>query len=243
MITLVLIALTLVGVFVIVKLIDKFVPQKTKWIFTVLFWAVALAVGWLTYNSIMEPIHFKKEKQVRYAKVVKNLKDIREAQIAHRTVTGKYCGKWDDLVKFIDTAEFTIIQRRDSSIVDAELTARYGGVETYKDIVIIDTIGTRPVKDSIFKDDRYKTMMNVPDTNKQFDLATDSLEVGKNYLSVFEAKVNKQVVLNDLPEHLVAQEKETQAVDGVNGEFISVGSLSEVSTNGNWPRKYDKEDE
>ena len=242
MITLVLIALTLVGVFVIVKLIDKFVPQKTKWIFTILFWAIALVVGWLTYNSIMEPIHFKQDKQVRYAKVVDNLKDIREAQIAHRTVTGKYCGKWDDLVKFIDTAEFTIIQRRDSSIVDAELTARYGGVETYKDIVIIDTIGTRPVKDSIFKNDRYKTMMNVPDTDKQFDLATDSIEVGKNYLSVFEAKVDKEVVLKGLPDYLVSQEKETQAVDGVNGPFISVGSLSEVSTNGNWPRKYDEED-
>ena len=34
-----------------------------------------------------------------------------------------------------------ITQRRDSSIVDEILTKRYGGVKTFKDIVIVDTLG------------------------------------------------------------------------------------------------------
>ena len=43
------------------------------------------------------------------------------------------------------------------------MTKRYGGVKTYKDIVIVDTLGFVSVKDSLFGfDNRYETMMYVP---------------------------------------------------------------------------------
>ena len=35
------------------------------------------------------------------------------------------------------------------------------------------------------------------------------------------------------------QENETVSVDGVNGPEIILGSLSKVSTNGNWPTIFD----
>lgn len=240
MITLILILLTLVAAVILVKLIDKFVPQKTKWIFTIVFWLLAAFTGWKLYDSIMEPIEFKKEKEIRYAKVIENLKDIRDAQIAHKAVTGKYSKDFTALVKFLDTAEYTLTQRRDSSINDEEYFKTYG-VENTKDIVIIDTIGTASVKDSIFKNsDRYKTMMNVPGSDQVFKLDAGEIEKGKSMLPVFEAKISKKYLLEDQPKNLVAEELELQAVDGVNGEFISVGSMDEVSTNGNWPRKYDE---
>ncbi len=236
-----LIILVLILTFVIVKLIDKFVPQKNKWIFTTVFWLVTIFIGVQLYYSIMEPIHFKKEKEVRYAKVISKLKDIREAQIAHKTVTGAYNNDLHALVKFVDTAKFTLTQRRDTTIRDDEASARFG-IDMYKDKVLIDTLGTEPVKDRIFKDtDRYKTMMNVPGTDIEFTAKTDKIEKGKTTLPVFEVSVAKDAILEDLPKHLVAVEKETIAVDGVNGDAISVGSLTEVTTNGNWPRKYDEE--
>ncbi|MGB1269644.1 MAG: hypothetical protein ACPG45_07880 [Flavobacteriaceae bacterium] len=241
MITLLLIVLTLVAVFVIVKLIDKYVPQSKKWIFTILFWVLAIVIGKALYDSIMEPIEFKKTKEVRYAKVIENLRDIRDAEVAHKTVTGKYSGDWAALVKFIDTAKYTLTQRRDSTIVDVELTKQFGGVEMTKDIVIIDTIGTASVKDSIFKNStRYKTMMNVPDTDAKFDLKAGIIEKGSSKLPVFEAKVAKKIILAGEPAYLIAEEEETVAVDGVNGTDLSVGSMTEISTNGNWPRKYDE---
>lgn len=230
-----------VAAYFIAILADKFVPQKAKWILTIAFWGVAIFLGYLTYNSVMEPIEFKKEKKIRYAKVIDKLKDIRDAQIAHKTVTGKYSKDFSALVRFIDTAEFTLTQRRDSSIIDEELTKRFGGVEMRKDIVIIDTIGTASVKDSIFKNStRYKEMMNVPGTDQQFKLDAGEIEKGKTMLPVFEAKVEKKFLLEDQPKNLVAAELELQAVDGVNGDAISVGSMTEVSTNGNWPRHYDE---
>ena len=60
-------------------------------------------------------------------------------ELAHRTVTGQFQGDWDNLVSFIENEQFTITQRRDSTVIDKELTRRYG-VDTTKDIVIIDTL-------------------------------------------------------------------------------------------------------
>ena len=39
---------------------------------------------------------------------------------------------------------------------------------------------------------------------------------------------------------LVKQELEVMASDQIKGENISVGSLDEVTTAGNWPPSYDK---
>ena len=241
MMTFIYIVLTILAIFAIVKLIDKYVPQNKKWIFTILFWVIALFTGWQLYSSIMAPIEFKKVKEERYAKVINNLKDIRKAEIAYKTVNGKYTADWNQLISFIETGEYTITQRKDSSIIDVELTKQFGGVEMRKDIVIIDTIGTASVKDSLFRDNvRYKTMMNVPGTDLKFDLKAGTVEKGDNHLPVFEASILKKLLLDDQAANLIAEEIATVAVDGVNGETIILGSMTEVTTNGNWPRKYDE---
>ena len=239
--TFIYIILTIIAIFAIVKLIDKYVPQNKKWIFTILFWIIAIFTGWQLYSSIMSPIEFKKVKQERFAKVITNLKDIRSAEVAYKTVNGKYTADWNELISFIETGEYTITQRKDSSIIDIELTKQFGGVEMRKDIVIIDTIGTASVKDSLFKDNvRYKTMMNVPGTDVQFDLKAGTVEKGTNQLPVFEASILKKIILDDQLANLVAGENTSITIDGVNGNAIILGSMTEVTTNGNWPRKYDE---
>ncbi len=237
--------LVVVGVILLtialVKLVDKFIPSKFKPVLMIALWVLIGFLGYQTFMSIYNPILFNKEKDKRYAQVIKSLEDIRNAQLAHRTVTGKFAGNWDHLVKFIDTADFTLTQRRDSSVVDEELTKRYGGVETFKDIVIIDTLGTKSVKDSIFKNsDRYKTMMNVPvgEEGAKFKLQAGYLEQNDIQIPVFEASVKKAVILFDQPRELVLQENEVVSVEAVNGDEIKVGSMDEVKTIGNWPKTY-----
>ena len=51
--------------------------------------------------------------------------------------------------------------------------------------------------------------------------------------------VSKDILLYDQNKDLVKQENETISVDGVNGPEIILGSLSKVSTNGNWPTIFD----
>ncbi|WP_298555752.1 hypothetical protein [uncultured Algibacter sp.] len=224
----------------LVKLVDKFIPSKFKPILTIALWLLIAFLGYQTYMSIYEPIQFNKVKKKRYAVVIESLKDIRDAQLAHRQVTGKFASNFDGLIKFIDTAEYTLTQRRDSSIIDEVLTKRYG-VDTTKEIVIIDTLGTVAVKDSLFKtSNRYKTMMNVPvgEPGAKFEMKSGFLEQNNIKIPVFEALVKKEVLLNDQNKDLIIQENQVVSVDGVNGDALKVGSMDEVKTGGNWPKTY-----
>ncbi|MCH4553319.1 hypothetical protein [Aestuariibaculum lutulentum] len=225
---------------VLVKVIDKFVPSKVKPVISIALWILIIFLGYQTYMSIYTPILFNQEKNRRYAEVIKKLNDIRDAELAHKTVTGKFADNFNDLIKFIDTAEFTITERRDSSVIDVEQTKRFG-VDMFKDIVVIDTLGYVPVKDSLFKNsDRYKTMMNVPvgEPGAQFKLDAGFIEQSKINIPVFEASVKKDVILFDQDRDMVIQENQVMSVDGVNGEVLKVGSMEEVNTAGNWPKNY-----
>lgn len=227
--------------FGLVKLVDKFIPSKFKPFLIIALWVIIAFLGYRTYMSIYEPIQFNEVKNKRYSQVIKNLIDIRDSQLAYRQVNGKFADNFDNLVKFIDTAKFTITQRRDSSIIDVEATKRFGGVITTKSIVITDTLGFVSVKDSLFKTStRYKTMMNVPvgQEGAKFELKAGVLEQNDVKIPVFEAKVKKDVILFDQNRDLVIQENQVVSVDGVNGDALKVGSMDEVITNGNWPKTY-----
>lgn len=212
-----------------------------RFVIQILLWLVIIFLAYLTFNAVYEPIQFNKIKEKRYAKVIENLKDIRAAELAHKEVTGRFSGNWDSLVRFLDTAEFAITQRRDTTFLDEEYKKTYG-VDQYIEKVVVDTLGFVSVKDSLFKgnEQRYKNMMNVPveGVNAKFDLEAGTIKKGESNIPVFEVKVAKAKVLHDQDRTLVLQENEIQSVDDVNGRYISVGSLSEVNTSGNWPKVY-----
>ena len=215
-----------------------------KIVIQLVLWAVIGLLAYLVFQSIYGPVEFNKVKERRYAMVIENLKDIRDAQLAHKEVIGDYAPSFDSLVRFIDTAQFTITQRRDTTFLDEEYRRTYG-VDKYKEAVVIDTLGYASVKDSLFKNNEYKTMMNVPIKGVDAKFQMESGYVNKNDLKlpVFEAKVAKSVILSDQDKDLLAQENEVVSVDGVNGRFLKVGSLNDVNTNGNWPKNYGANDQ
>lgn len=216
-----------------------------KLIIQLVLWVVIGLLAYLTFNSIWEPIQFNKLKQKRYAKVIERMKDIRDAELAYKQVTGKFAGDFDQLINFIDTAQFTITQRRDTTVLDKEYKQRYG-VDKYKEVVLIDTLGYVPVKDSLFGENSdYRQMMFVPTTEKteKFSLEAGTLMKNETPIPVFEAKVAKEVILKDQDPDLVMQEKQVVSVDAVDGAYITVGSMTEVNTNGNWPKLYGGKEE
>lgn len=222
-------------------MIDKFVPKKIKPILHIVLWAAIAFLGYSTFMSVYGEIEFNKLKEKRYAVVIEKLIDIRDSEMAYKQVNGKFTDSFDALVKFIDTAHYTITQRRDSTVFDAEATKKFGGVTMTKEIIIVDTLGTVPVKDSLFgADTRYKTMMNVPvgKPGTKFTLKAGKLD----NIPVFEASVDKSLILDGEDANLIAKEKQVISVDGVNGPKLMVGSMDEVKTNGNWPKNYSTKD-
>ena len=214
-----------------------------KLVIQLVLWVVIIFLGWKLYSSVIGPVEFNKVKEARYTKVIKNLKDIRAAELAHKEITGKFTGSFDSLIRFIDTAQFAKIERRDTSYADVAKNKAFGLTEGYfiEDIVI-DTLGYTAVKDSLFHGtDRYKTMMNIPveGVDAKFELQAGSIEKNGTVYSVFEARVAKDIILADRDKDLLMQEKQVISVEGVNGPYIKVGSMTEVNTSGNWPKLYD----
>ncbi|RZP12334.1 MAG: hypothetical protein EVA36_00240 [Flavobacteriales bacterium] len=203
-------------------------------------WILIIFFSYKIYDSINGPIVFNEVKNERYTKVINRLKIIRKAQIAHKDVRGVFSNSFDSLIKFVDEGIFTLIEKRDSSYLEYDRIYR---IDMLREVVVIDTLGTVNVKDSLFKEsEEYKKMAFIPVEGVEDSVfKIKSMIIDKNgyKVPVFEVKVAKNIVLFDQNKDLLKQENETISVDGVNGPDIILGSLSNVSTNGNWPTIFD----
>jgi hypothetical protein len=210
----------------------------------IVLWIASVFFAYKIYDSINGPIKFNQTKNERYAEVIDRLKDIRKSQIAHKDVKGVFSNNFDSLVKFVDEGYFTLIEKRDSSYMEYDRTYR---IDMLREVIVIDTLGTVSVKDSLFKNStRYQDMAYIPIDGVRDSVFTINADVSNKNgykVPVFEVKVSKSVILFDQDADLVQQENETVSVDGVNGPAIVLGSLSNVSTNGNWPTIFDAKQE
>ena len=210
----------------------------------VVLWIASIFFAYKIYDSISGPITFNQTKIKRYSKVINVMKDIRTAQIAHKDVKGVYANNFDSLIKFIDEGIFTLLEKRDSSYLEYDRIYR---IDMLREVIVTDTLGFVPVKDSLFQtSDRYKKMSNIPIEGLQdsvFKITSTIINKNGYKVPVFEVKVSKNTLLFDQDQDLVKQENETVSVDGVNGPEIILGSLTNVSTNGNWPTIFDAKQE
>ncbi len=216
----------------------EFISKYMK-IINALLWVLIIFFGYKVYSSINGPIEFNKVKNERYLKVIDRLKDIRNSQIAYKSINGIYCDNFDSLINFVETAQYTLIQKRDSSFLEYDRTFR---IDMLREVIVVDTLGFASVKDSLFANsDRYKNMSKVPidGVDERFLIKADVIDKNGYNVPVFEVRVSKDIVLFDQNKDLLKQEKGLMSVDGVNGPDIVLGSLSDVSSNGNWPTTYD----
>jgi len=231
-------AAVLVAVILAIVIV-KFLPLKLRWIASLLLLFLAIFLGYKIYMGIMEPINFNKDKVKRYAPVIKKLKIIRDAEIKFNEATGNYTADKNILIQFIDSAKLALTNTK--TIV--EKVNRGGGIIDEVEVRVTDTIGYEPVL-KYFKDRDYKNMFKVTGSDKEFELETGTVEkIPGLVVPTFRARTSKETLLKGMNESLVKQELEAIATDQIKGEYVSVGSLEEVTTGGNWPPSYDKKGE
>ena len=247
-ILLIIIAVILIVVFFLTKLINKSTNKTLKPVLSIVLWIITLVFGYLIYQSIQAPIEFDKLKEKRFQIAVNKMLDIKSAELAYKSVKGKYTDNLDSLIYFIENENFIILERKDTSVIDVEKNQAYrltvdekGTGGYFKDVVVTKELGRVSIKDSLFKgSDRYKnlTTVKIGDIEAKIDLKAGTIERDNMKISVFEAKLEKAKLLSDQDASLVEKEKKVVSVDGINGEYILLGSMEEVSTSGNWPKKY-----
>jgi len=187
-------------------------PNKMKNIITAVLAIIILGLSYMVYQTIETPIKFQQEKKKRYAKVIERLKDIRTAEFTYRTVHNKYTGDFDTLINFLKTDSIPVVKKI-GSIPDSLLDSITTADAIKMGLIVRDTIYMH-VADTILKGKSYDSLRYVPFTNKaEFKLDAGQIKVSGTWQDVFEAKDSKPF-------------DPTQV--------LQVGSMTEVSTSGNW---------
>jgi len=188
---------------------------------------LALAIvglGYLIYESIMEPVRFNQEVSHRESTIIQRLKDIRQVQIAHRARFGTFNSDIDSLVNFVKTDSLAIIKAIGNvpdTLTEAE-AVKLG-------IVQRDTLWIR-AKDSLLLRTRYPidSLPYVPFTDgKRFEMNSGMIERQLSKIPVFEAFASPLDYLKDIERWRVYYTRDIEA-------GLRVGSMLEASIDGNW---------
>ena len=205
---------------------------------------VSLIGLYLIYKSIQTPIEFARESKARYAKVIAVLKDIRKSEEAYEAVNKTYTNSFDELEKFIENGQFYITTQRDTSWTEFD---KHFKIDVLKQNVVTDTIGKVLVKDSLFKgSDRYKQMASVTIGDRTIPIKIETGVITRENevkFPVFEVKISKKDILDGLDEEEIEKELQKVGVNDIKGPYVSVGSMTEVSSSGNWPSYYNDKSE
>ncbi len=208
-----------------------------KTVLQILLSIVAIVLAFFIYKSIQRPIEFEKAKKVRYDATIERLKDIRKAEIAYKSVYGKFTGSWDTLINFLEN-ESVVSVRKIGELTDSMLEA---GLTEKKAIelglIISDSIRVNAKEATFGKDFDAKSlkMIPVPGEPAEFTLGATVIITGSGIgVPVFEARAHNNVVLRDLDRQLVInlndQRRTNEKYPG-----LKVGSLTETINNaGNW---------
>ncbi len=217
--------------------------------------ACVVALVYICYGSIMGPINFDKEKEVRDNAIKTRLIDIRKAQQEYRGMhNGAYTADFDTLIDFIKTAKLPFIlkvgalnddqlnngmteKKAIAMINKAKKTGNWKEVEKEglqnfrRDtmwVAVLDTIFTKG-----FNPD---SLAYVPYGNgAKFEMAIrkDTTKSGAP-LNLFQAQVSYDVYLGDLNKQQLLNLKDTREKLGKYCG-LRVGDIEQPNNNaGNW---------
>lgn len=202
-----------------------------KTLIQVVLVVLIFVMGYFLVESIAKPIRFKKVQEMRYDKVINNLKDIRTAQLAFKEVNGRFTGSFDTLVSFVKYDSLPIIFKKGE--IPEEMLGKITEMEAIKKgLITRDTIRISVI-DSIFADNYpIDSLRFAPFTSgREFIMSAGVVVTGsKLKVKVFEARIASKYVLQGLDEQLIINMNDRKPYKG-----LKVGSLEEANNSaGNW---------
>lgn len=204
----------------------------------VIFVFVIVILGYLIVQSIMEPIRFNQDVEIREQAAIERLIDIREAQKAYKDLYKRYTGSFDTLIAFVDTGNFSVIKAIGTIPEDwlDEMGFEKARERALNEGVISREITRVSVLDSLFgKSYPIDSIRYVPYTdNVEYSMESGEILTTSNLIQqVVEVSVLYDDLLNGLDKQLVVNYKdERNKIVGFEG--VKFGSLEEGTLTGNW---------
>ena len=179
-------------------------------------------LAYMCYQSIMTPIKFDKEKEIRDDAIIARLIEIRKAQIEYKNVKGTHAKTFDELANFLNTEKLPFLIK-EGVLTDEQLEQGMTEQEAVKKgLIRRDTVWVL-AKDTILG------------ANYNFKMDTATLTSGSGYqIKVFVCEVPFASYLRDmdaqLTYNLIDKAQKQNKFPG-----LRVGSLEEINNNaGNW---------
>lgn len=198
---------------------------------------VVLALGYVTVKSILDPVQFDKQQELREAVLQKQLKKIATYQEEYNKVHGKFATA-EELTEFLNNGKVYYVRSEGEiteSMREQGLTVEQA---VAKGLIKRDTVWVS-AKDSLIKDGTdIATLFDVLSTGNKIEVEVGNLEqeVGKDTInvSVFEARIPFESYLADLDKGRLVQKKEDLKRKKKSYPGLRIGSLEEVRLTGNW---------
>tara|TARA_R110001592_G_scaffold307299_2_gene580564 strand:+ start:64858 stop:65622 length:765 start_codon:yes stop_codon:yes gene_type:complete len=209
-------AVLVMGVVALLYALKK-ITFKIQIIVTIVSAIIAIVLGYNDYRTVKNDIDFVEQKKVVYSEVIQRLKDIREAQVAHKKYNGDFAPTFDSLITYIGEGKLPLVKAF-GEVPDSldEATALELGIITRDTIMV-------PVIDNVFlnanaqKDRKFRfnldSLRYAPYTGAEFIMRTSNIDKGG---------VKTPVILIE----------DAKPFDPT--EPLKVGSLTDASTSGNW---------
>jgi len=195
--------------------------SKTK-IVSMVMLVVWVGLAFYLFFSIKSRINETKRIELAEEQIRDQLMMIRDAEIAYMQVNGQYTSDWDKLTAFIDTGNFYLIEKSETII-----PLPYDNDSI---IVTLDTLGTKPVRDSLFTKEKWPkynlaTFAYVPgvDPPTKFDIWADKIKKAGLLVNAIEVK-------NPSPVDPTRDEESEYNTK----KPLRFGSRTSVTTAGNW---------
>ena len=213
------------------------------------------------YQGVMEPVRFEHDVNARKKVAIQQLKDIRDLQVAFKSVNDRFTASFDTLKQFYNTGEMVVLMQigsKDDSLAMAhtnEVKKAKKGKITDADLYKLYQEGNKnlvfsiqnkiAVKDTLFKnrdDFNINTIEKIPFAVGEYgaaavtDIEMDAIvkKVSGVDVPLFEAKLPYKSLLNGLNHQLIVNliaERE----DLGQYEGLQVGSITAPNNNaGNW---------
>ena len=213
------------------------------------------------YQGVMEPVRFEHDVNARKKVAIQQLKDIRDLQVAFKSVNDRFTASFDTLKQFYNTGEMVVLMQigsKDDSLAMAhtnEVKKAKKGKITDADLyklyqegdknLVFSILNKIAVKDTLFKnrdDFNINTIEKIPFAVGEYgaaavtDIEMDAIvkKVSGVDVPLFEAKLPYKSLLNGLNHQLIVNliaERE----DLGQYEGLQVGSITAPNNNaGNW---------
>lgn len=204
----------------------------------ILFVVIIIILGYLIVESIMEPIRFNQEVEVRESATINRLIDIREAQKAYKDIYRRYTGDFDTLIAFLDTSSFAVVKAIGEIPEEwlEEMGFEKAREKALDEGIILRETTLVPVLDSLFGSAYASDSLRyVPYTEGVvFDMKSGEILTSSNLVvQVVEVTTMYDDLLNGLDRQLIVNYKD-ERMKIVGFEGVKFGSMEEGTLTGNW---------